>query len=219
MNVWVCAIYRAYQSLKPLSADHYCTINTYGFFSSFKRNCIVYLLTWSKMICVKLQCTHTHFRHTSIYFALNLYLSCCRDGERLPSTLCQVHVSNAHQQFLLSKVQINQFFFFFFLRICTRFYNNEQYSVKYDGCCFRLNQIISFWNFSMHSYAITAIFYLFQTHAHVYATGDRLFYDNFQVHIKLWFNLPPPRSLASSFESFFFSVSRKRINKNTQITE
>lgn len=27
---------------------------------------------------------------------------------------------------------------------------------------------------------------------HVWAGGDRLFYDNFQVHIKLWINLPPP---------------------------
>lgn len=53
----------------------------------------------------------------------------------------------------------------------------------------------------MHSYAIRIVFQFSKTisthsHTHTYthgsARGDRLFYDNFQVHVKLWINLPPP---------------------------
>lgn len=115
--------FRACQSLKPLSADHYCTINTYNFFNTGEKKKIQYIC-WldRKMICVKIQCT--------LPSLINLFciesVSCCRETsfENVPYTLFLIKCIPALDIFE-SRNQSN--FFFSLLHICTRFQKKAIY--------------------------------------------------------------------------------------------
>lgn len=215
------------EPLKPLSADHYCTINSYLvvvaiFFSIEKWICWLDRKWFASNY-------NAHFRHSSIYFALNALLP---HSERdVNPTACRRYILNQISILTLEMFERrNQSMCVFFsFRICTRFPRKKlnAYSLRTGNravcLCFRLNQKIILSGISMHSYAITGIFNISEfkaTHTHTFVPPAIVY---FMIISKITLNYgsnhrPLSTSLASSPESSI-RLFLVRPRKNIQITK